>query len=76
MRGDRFAVTAKIRYRQPDQGCTVRRTGEHSSTSSFDQPQRVPTPGQFVVLYDGDVCLGGATIERGLRRSDGLRGAV
>ncbi len=56
---------AKIRYRQPDQGCTVRRTSGDALEVRFDQPQRTPTPGQFVVLYDGDRCLGGATIERG-----------
>jgi tRNA-specific 2-thiouridylase len=54
---------AKIRYRQPDQACTVIRTGPDAFTAQFDEPQRTPTPGQFVVLYDGDRCLGGATIE-------------
>jgi len=57
---------AKIRYRQPDQACTIVRTGERSLEARFDIPQRTPTPGQFIVLYDGDRCLGGATIERGL----------
>ncbi len=43
----------------------------------FDAPQRTPTPGQFVVLYDGDRCLGGATIERGLAAATSeLRAAV
>jgi tRNA-uridine 2-sulfurtransferase len=55
---------AKIRYRQADQACTVQRGGERALTVTFDEPQRAPTPGQFVVLYDGDRCLGGATIER------------
>ncbi len=61
--------TAKIRYRQPDQACTVVRTGEQTLDVSFDQLQRTPTPGQYVVLYDGDRCLGGATIERSARRA-------
>jgi tRNA-specific 2-thiouridylase len=56
--------TAKIRYRQPDQPCTVARGGERELEVSFDQPQRTPTPGQYVVLYDGERCLGGAVIER------------
>jgi tRNA-specific 2-thiouridylase len=56
--------TAKIRYRQPDQPCTVMRGGERELEVSFDQPQRTPTPGQYVVLYDGERCLGGAVIER------------
>ena len=54
---------AKIRYRQPDQSCTVVRTGPASLEVEFDEPQRTPTPGQFVVFYLGDRCLGGATID-------------
>jgi tRNA-specific 2-thiouridylase len=67
--GDPFRCHAKIRYRQPDQLCTVVRTGECELAVSFDQPQRTPTPGQYVVLYDGDRCLGGAVIERAGRRA-------
>ncbi len=62
--GRPFRCTAKIRYRQPDQACTVVRTGDAAFEVSFDHAQRTPTPGQYVVLYDGDRCLGGATIER------------
>ncbi|HEY9181818.1 MAG TPA: tRNA 2-thiouridine(34) synthase MnmA [Gammaproteobacteria bacterium] len=54
---------AKIRYRQRDQACTIVRTGERSLEAHFDTRQRTPTPGQFIVLYDGDRCLGGATID-------------
>jgi tRNA-specific 2-thiouridylase len=68
---------AKIRYRQQDQACTIVRTGERSLEAHFDTPQRTPTPGQFIVLYDGDRCLGGATIERGLSAAaNELRAAV
>jgi tRNA-specific 2-thiouridylase len=68
---------AKIRYRQADQACTVVRTGTVALEVHFDVPQRTPTPGQFVVLYDGDRCLGGATIERGLATAaSDLRAAV
>src|SRR6185503_19241044 len=65
-RGEPLRCHAKIRYRQQDQACTVRRTGERTLEAHFEVPQRTPTPGQFVVLYDGDRCLGGATIERGV----------
>ena len=67
---------AKIRYRQPDQACTVTRTAESSFEAQFDEPQRSPTPGQFIVLYDGDRCMGGATIERTAEVSPALRAAV
>lgn len=53
---------AKIRYRQPDQACTIDGDGD-SLTVSFDQPQRAVTPGQSVVFYEGHVCLGGGVIE-------------
>jgi tRNA-specific 2-thiouridylase len=62
--GKPLRCSAKIRYRQPDQPCTVTRCGERELEVSFDQPQRTPTPGQYVVLYDGERCLGGAVIER------------
>ena len=55
-------VTAKFRYRQPDQPVTVTRIGEELHFT-FDEPQRAVTPGQSAVLYDGDVCLGGGIIE-------------
>ena len=63
LRGEPLRCHAKIRYRQPDQACTVLRTAESSFEARFEEPQRSPTPGQFIVLYDGDRCLGGATIE-------------
>jgi len=64
---DTFRCTAKTRYRQPDQDCTVtqRDNGDLGElVVTFDQPQRAITPGQSLVLYDGDICLGGAVIER------------
>jgi tRNA-specific 2-thiouridylase len=55
---------AKIRYRQPDQSCLVEDTkGDGTLTVSFDTPQRAVTPGQTIVFYDQDICLGGAVIE-------------
>ena len=56
-------LTAKVRYRQPDQDCTIE-PSEHGWLIRFDQPQRAVTPGQSVVLYQGEVCLGGGVIER------------
>lgn len=53
---------AKIRYRQQEQPCAVEQTGETTLRVTFDQPQRAITPGQAVVLYDGDTVVGGAVI--------------
>ncbi|PVY75345.1 tRNA (5-methylaminomethyl-2-thiouridylate)-methyltransferase [Tamilnaduibacter salinus] len=57
-----FRCHAKARYRQPDQPCTVT-VGDSGCRVDFDEPQRAVTPGQSVVFYDGDVCLGGGVIE-------------
>lgn len=57
-----FRCTAKVRYRQQDQDVqiSVRENGDIKAI--FDQPVRAITPGQSIVLYDGDVCLGGGVI--------------
>ncbi|WP_323844402.1 tRNA 2-thiouridine(34) synthase MnmA [Microbulbifer magnicolonia] len=55
---------AKTRYRQPDQDCTLHVRQNGDLVVEFDEPQRAITPGQSLVLYDGEVCLGGAVIER------------
>ncbi|BES71104.1 tRNA 2-thiouridine(34) synthase MnmA [Marinobacter nanhaiticus D15-8W] len=57
-----FRCHAKTRYRQPDQACRVRVEGTGCRVI-FDEAQRAVTPGQSVVFYDGDVCLGGGVIE-------------
>lgn len=55
--------TAKVRYRQSDQACTIRaRPGKHLEVQ-FDATQKAIAPGQFVVLYDKNRCLGGAVID-------------
>ncbi|MCL2797849.1 MAG: tRNA 2-thiouridine(34) synthase MnmA [Firmicutes bacterium] len=60
--GKEYRVTAKCRYRQPEQPCTVF-TAPGRITVRFDTPQRAVTPGQYVVLYQGNRCLGGGVIE-------------
>ena len=57
-----FNCTAKVRYRQPDQKCRVVMEGENARVF-FEENQRAVTPGQSVVLYDGEICLGGGIIE-------------
>ena len=56
-------LTAKVRYRQQDQAVRVEKIDEKRMQLKFEEPQRAVTPGQSVVLYDGDVCLGGGIIE-------------
>src|SRR5690606_38743526 len=60
--GTRFACTAQTRYRQPDEACDVQVLEDGSLQVRFARPQRAVTPGQSLVLYEGDVCLGGAVI--------------
>ncbi|OAH98068.1 tRNA 2-thiouridine(34) synthase MnmA [Methylomonas methanica] len=55
---------AKTRYRQPDQDCVVEPIdGGTRVKVRFDEEQRAITPGQSVVFYSGEVCLGGGIIE-------------
>ncbi len=58
-----FRCTAKIRYRQADQAAEVRCRANGTCEVRFDEPQRAVTPGQYVVFYQDDVCLGGGVIE-------------
>ena len=60
-----YRCTAKTRYRQPDQACTVFALDETGDTIKvvFDEPQRAVTPGQSCVFYRDDICLGGGVIE-------------
>lgn len=57
-----FKCTAKIRYRQEDQACTVESDANNRLVVSFDRPQRAVTPRQAIVFYQGPLCLGGASI--------------
>lgn len=55
-------IKAKARYRQTEQPATVRPLDNGLVQVVFDEPQRAITRGQAVVLYDGDVVVGGGTI--------------
>lgn len=64
--GEASAVTrssAKIRYRQTDQACTITIHSAGNAIVHFDKPQRAISPGQSVVFYADEVCLGGGVIE-------------
>ena len=56
---------AKTRYRQADAPCHLIGLSESLCEIAFDEAQWAVTPGQSVVIYDGEVCLGGAIIEQG-----------
>ena len=53
---------AKIRYSHREELCVAEQIGEDTLRVVFDEPQRAITPGQAVVLYDGDTVIGGGTI--------------
>jgi len=54
--------TAKVRYRQPDQACILTHTTGQDYRVDFETPQRAITPGQSVVFYQSERCLGGGVI--------------
>jgi tRNA-specific 2-thiouridylase len=56
------AYAAKTRYRQADAACVLTQVDAGACEVTFEAPQRAVTPGQSVVLYDGEVCLGGGII--------------
>jgi len=58
-----FKCWAKTRYRQSDQACRIEQLDENTCTVRFDQPQRAVTPGQSMVFYFEDECLGGSIID-------------
>jgi len=60
---EHFTCTAKVRYRQPDQQCQARVLADGRIEVRFQQPQRAVTPGQYVVFYQDETCLGGGVIE-------------
>ena len=58
---------AKTRYRQEDQACTVISDDNDQLSVVFDEPQRAVTPGQYIVFYSDDHCLGGAVIQQAFK---------
>ena len=60
--GERSQHTAKTRYRQADAPCLLSRVLDSEIKVEFSTPQWAVTPGQSVVLYDGEACLGGGVI--------------
>jgi len=57
-----YELRAKTRYRQTDQACIIHTIDQDRYRVDFVESQRAITPGQSVVFYDGDVCLGGGII--------------
>ena len=74
--GRALECAAKVRYRQPDQACRVHGEPGGGLRVAFERPQRAVAPGQFVVFYDREHCLGGAVIERTGSAGGALRAAV
>jgi len=64
-----FICTARIRHRQPLQACEITHLEDGCCQVHFKQNQRAITPGQSIVFYHGDDCLGGGIIERTLEFS-------
>ena len=60
---NKFTCTAKFRYRQPDTEVEVEILEGDKVRVVYKEPVRAVTPGQAVVFYDGDICLGGAIID-------------
>jgi tRNA-specific 2-thiouridylase len=59
---EKLSCSAKIRYRQTDQACKIVLRENNTARVIFDEPQRAITPGQSIVFYDKDICLGGGII--------------
>lgn len=55
--------SAKVRYRSPDEKCSVYPLEDGTVKVIFDVPVKAVTPGQTVAFYQGDICLGGGVIE-------------
>lgn len=62
--GETFRCTAKFRYRQPDQEVAVTMNPDSTLTVKAQKAQRALTPGQSMVFYQGDTCLGGAILDQ------------
>jgi tRNA-specific 2-thiouridylase len=62
-----FRCTARTRHRQQDQACSVSMQDDGSCKVLFDEPMRAIAPGQYVVFYKEEICLGGGVIERAVQ---------
>ncbi|TSI03263.1 tRNA 2-thiouridine(34) synthase MnmA [Lysinibacillus sp. BW-2-10] len=72
LKPSKFSCTAKFRYRQEDSPVEVELFEDGTARITFVEPVRAITPGQAVVLYDGDECLGGGTIDEVFKNSEKL----
>ncbi len=68
--GPEIACTAKIRYNHSPEPAVARLVGDDELVVRFEQPQSAITPGQAVVLYDGDLVVGGGWIDSGTGTRD------
>ncbi len=59
-----LAYKAKVRYRQKEEPCQLKAIDHGTIHVIFDRPQRAITPGQSIVFYQDDICLGGAIIDK------------
>ena len=57
-----WVYSARLRHRHPPASCTLSAVNAETATIEFAEPQRAVTPGQYAVIYDGDLCLGGGVI--------------
>ena len=62
-----YTCSAKVRYRQSEQACIISPIDNNQHYIMFSDLQRAITPGQYIVFYDKNRCLGGATIEQIIR---------
>lgn len=60
---EELAVTCQIRYKAEPQPAVIRPAGDQAVDVEFSEPQRAVTPGQAAVFYQGDLVVGGGTIE-------------
>ena len=59
----RVQIKAKIRYRGKEKACNIKQLDEDTILVSFKEPRFAISPGQSVVFYQNNICLGGALIE-------------